>query len=130
VPLRGTDPAVALGTLRRWLREPDDAQADRGTGTLRRPARDQLDACRLQAAGRTIRLGDWLRAIAREHGHAELAQLLHHHVVARRAFVVSEASARDWLDGQSERHRVMLVDATLAGLARRRRGGEGGGGVG
>ena len=120
VPVRG-GPEEALATLHAWLQDPSAQQA------LRRTAREQLERCRVGALGgqskRKQRLDEWLLTVARGDA-AKLAEALAFPEVTREASIARSPDALlDWLTGQEElaRWRARLIDAVLAGLARRTR---------
>lgn len=108
-PLRG-DPALALKTLGGWLGEGDHA--------LRRTARRQLDRCRIGPSAARVSLSQWIRQLVEE---AREEKIVDAAALAQRWRIVSEASARAWLDDRGVASRVRLLDLTLAAIARKLR---------
>src|SRR5262249_31842482 len=112
VPLR-LPPTQALDQLRQWL--------GNGQSALRQPARRQLDRCRIQD-GQSHRpsLAEWLRELLSN--PSGLGDLLNYSRLAQDHNFVSSASARDRLatPAENDRVRVLLVDALLVAMARRR----------
>ena len=125
VPLRG-DPQQALDTLRAWLEDRSGAQA------LRRPAREQLERCRVGALSGQgqQRLDEWLLATAAG-GARGLQEALAFPAVTQQASITGEPDrllARLTRQEQLAVWRARLIDAVLAGLARRARQEPAGGG--
>jgi CRISPR-associated protein Csx10 len=108
VPLRG-DPSDALKTLRVWLGDGADA--------LRRPARAQLDRCRVEASQKRQPLSAWITAVLDRDAGKDALQI---NALVQRRRLVSEESARKWLEARSDAWRVRLLDATLAAIAVKR----------
>jgi len=106
-PLR-SDAGAALETLRAWLGD--------GSNALRRPARAQLDRCRVEVGQVRRPLSTWITQIADGKGAEEALPI---DALVQRRRVVSEASARAWLQSQRDAWRVRLLDATLAAIARK-----------
>lgn len=109
VPLRG-DPSLALKTLRSWLGDADDA--------LRRPARRQLDRCRVGAPSARVPLSQWIGQVVDE---KQAVKALDVAALAQRWRIVSEASALAWFHDREAASRVRLLDLTLAAIARKQR---------
>jgi CRISPR-associated protein Csx10 len=105
VPLRG-DPAQALQTLRAWLGDSADA--------LKRPARAKLDRCRIKLSQKRLALSDWMIAVVDR--DAWVSALCVEATVQQRR-VVSEGSARRWIESKRDVWRVRLLDATFAAMA-------------
>jgi CRISPR-associated protein Csx10 len=114
VPLR-SDPTAALERLHGWVdRDPDG-------GGLRRPARDQLETCRVRVGDHWSSLREWLAQMTTRTVPDGLPTLLGHRAVAQRAQLISEASALGALAQRSTWQRATLVDAVLAAMAERNR---------
>lgn len=109
VPLRG-EPALARQTLATWCGDGDHA--------LKRPARAQLDRCRVD--GRPLR--DWITRLATDDSMLELRRLLELEALCQRNYLVSEGSAMEGLAHRQVELAAKLLDATLAALARRQKG--------
>jgi hypothetical protein len=108
VPLRG-NPSDALKTLRDWLGDGADA--------LRRPARAQLDRCRVEASQKRQPFSAWITAVLDRDAGKDALQI---DALVQRCRLVSEESARNWLEARSDAWRVRLLDATLAAIAVKR----------
>lgn len=106
------DPTPALETLRTWL-------ADEGSAQLKRPAREQLERCRIGDGGQ--RLAAWIRGIARHGDGQAFTTHLRLDAIAQRCHVASEDSARSILNERETWIRARLIDGTLAALARQQR---------
>jgi len=116
--LRG-EPGQALSILREWL-----GMEGRKEKRLKQPAMEQLDRCCIGDVSRKLKLSDWLRGLVRNDGEKEnLADTLHGDVLAQRYHMISEETARQCFKELENELRVKLIDATLAALARRKRGG-------
>jgi CRISPR-associated protein Csx10 len=107
VPLRG-DARQALETLRVWLGD--------GLQALRRPARGALNRCRVEVRQVPRTLASWITQITNGTGAEEALPI---EAIIQRRRVVSEDSARAWLESQRDAWRVRLLDATLAAIARK-----------
>lgn len=111
VPLRAG--AGGLETLGAWF-ENDENEGDH---RLRRPATDQLDACRLAKEGTLL---GWLRDQASA-SPPDLGGKLQLAAAAERAHIVSAEALLAWLNEPRRMagYRVRLVDAVLAALQQR-----------
>ena len=111
------EPSRGLSTLREWL----GLEGDKGKH-LRQPAMEQLDRCSI--GNEQKKLSHWLRDLVRNHEKSEdLSEKLHWDVLVQRYYLVSEEAARQCLERFEDELRVRFIDATLAALARRKRGG-------
>lgn len=106
-PLRG-DPQAAIATLKDWLK------GDNGKNRLKRPAMDQLDRCRIGMDGDKSSLARWLEYATDKD---KLSNWLQVATIAQQCHIVSEQSARQFLEGKSEELSVRLIDAVLAAMA-------------
>jgi CRISPR-associated protein Csx10 len=107
-PLRAA-PELALNILSQWL-------SPEGPATLRRPALDQLERCRLDG-GRS--LASWLRELANEQrGDHLVSQILRFPMIAQRYHVATEATAGDALNSYCIWAKARIIDGLLAALAR------------
>jgi len=114
--LRG-EASQALSTLREWL-----AEEGSGENRLKQPAMEQLECCRIGDDNK--KLSDWLRNLVHNDNKGQtLADTLRLDVLAQRYHLVSSSTARQCIEECEDELRVRFMDATLAVLARRARGG-------
>ncbi len=111
--LRGA-PEAALQTLQTWLNE-------NSQNSLRRPALDQLERCRIDA-GKS--LAAWIREIAQVSNDLALGRLLQLDSVAQRFQVISEGAAHQNFAELGPWIRARLIDELLEALSRRLRSKE------
>lgn len=105
------EPRVALATLQTWM-------AQDGPHCLKRPAREQLERCRI---GSGERLSVWLHKLADGQTDQPLVALLRLDALALRSHIVSEATAREHWTSRAPWIRARLIDGALAALARNER---------
>lgn len=110
---RRKGPEEAIEMLQRWLDGPIESER------LKRPAMEQLERCRLDG-GRNLK--DWLLTATHQEN---ILQWIQADVLANRNHLISETSAKTFLEEGWMNWSAQFIDAVLAGLALRNKREEG-----